>query len=74
MKAIVSQINEFQKHLFWFSNFPGAAILNNWDVPWLPYCFKRKALDVKNNNSNHNTSKLFKRVVPEKFESEKMGF
>ena len=32
MKAFVSEINEFQKRLFWFSYFPGAAILNNWRV------------------------------------------
>ena len=29
MKAFVSVISEFQKGLFWFSYFPGAAILNN---------------------------------------------
>ena len=44
MESFVSEINEFQKRLFWFSNFPGAAILNNCDVSWLPYCFKTKAL------------------------------
>ena len=44
MESFVSEINEFQKRLFWFSNFPGAAILNNCDVSWLPYCFKTKVL------------------------------
>ena len=29
MQAFVSRINEFQKRLCWFSNFPGAAVLNN---------------------------------------------
>ena len=31
-KAFVSEINNFQKRWFWFSNFPGVAILNNCDV------------------------------------------
>ena len=44
MESFVSEINEFQKRLFWFLNFLGAAILNNCDVSWWPYCFKTKAL------------------------------
>ena len=36
--------NEFQNHVFLFSNFLGAAILNNYDVKWLPFCYKSKAL------------------------------
>ena len=29
MESFVSEITEFQKRLFWFSNVLGAAILNN---------------------------------------------
>ena len=36
--------NEFQNRVFLFSNFLGAAILNNCDVKWLPFCCKAKAL------------------------------
>ena len=34
--------NEFQNRVFWFSNFPGAAILNNCYVSWLLYCSDTK--------------------------------
>ena len=43
MKAFVFEKNKFQKRLFWLSNFPGAAILNNCDVTWLPYCSETKS-------------------------------
>ena len=29
MEGFVSEINKFPKRLFWFWNFPGAAILND---------------------------------------------
>ena len=35
--------NEFQNRVFLFSNFPGATILNNCDVKWLPYCSDTKS-------------------------------
>ena len=38
MKVLVSELNQFQRHLFQFLNFQGAAILNNCD------CFKNKSL------------------------------
>ena len=43
MKAFVFEKNKFQKRLFWLSNFPGTAILNNCDVTWLPYCSETKS-------------------------------
>ena len=43
MKAFVFEKKKFQKRLFWLSNFPGAAILNNCDVTWLPYCSETKS-------------------------------
>ena len=36
--------NEFQNRVFLFLNFLGAAILNNCEVKWLPFCYKTKAL------------------------------
>ena len=39
--------NEFQNRVFLFSNFLGAAILNNCDVKWLPFCYKTKAICVR---------------------------
>ena len=36
--------NEFQNRVFLFSNFLGAAIFNNCDLKWLPFCYKTKAL------------------------------
>ena len=47
MKTFVSEKNEFQKRLFWLSNFPGAAILNNCDVSWLLDCSRTNALCVR---------------------------
>ena len=35
--------NEFQNRVFLFSNFLGAAILNNCDVSWLLYCSDTKS-------------------------------
>ena len=35
--------NEFQNREFLFSNFLGAAILNNCDVSWLLYCSETKS-------------------------------
>ena len=35
--------NEFQNRVFLFSNFLGAAILNNCDVSWLFYCCHTKS-------------------------------
>ena len=35
--------NEFQNRVFLFSNFLGAAILNNCDVSWLRYCSETKS-------------------------------
>ena len=35
--------NEFQNRVFLFSNFPGAAILNNCDMSWLLYCSDTKS-------------------------------
>ena len=35
--------NEFQNRAFLFSNFLGAAILNNCDVSWLLYCSDTKS-------------------------------
>ena len=35
--------NEFQNPVFLFSNFPGAAILNNCDMSWLLYCSDTKS-------------------------------
>ena len=37
------EINEFQNRVFLFSNFLGAAILNNFDVSWLLYCSETKS-------------------------------
>ena len=34
--------NEFKNRVFLFSNFLGAAILNNCDVSWLLYCSETK--------------------------------
>ena len=34
--------NEFQNRVFLY--FLGAAILNNCDMKWLPFCYKTKAL------------------------------
>ena len=39
--------NEFQNRVILFSNFPGAAILNNCDLKWLPFCYYTKALCVR---------------------------
>ena len=47
MKAFVFEKNKFQKRLFWLSNFPSAAILNNCDVTWLPYCSRTIALCIR---------------------------
>ena len=47
MKAFVFEKNKFQKRLFWLSNFLGAAILNNCDVTWLPYCSRTIALCIR---------------------------
>ena len=46
-KTFVSEINKFKNHLFLFSNFAGAAILNKWGVLQLPYCYNTKALCVR---------------------------
>ena len=46
-KSVCIQIKWIPKRLFWLSNFPGAAILNNCDVSWLPYCCKTIALCVR---------------------------
>ena len=71
LNAFVSEINEFQKRLSWFSSFPGVALLNNCEVSWLPYCFKTKAVCVcENNKGNRSTSQLFKMAAPGKFKSE----
>ena len=35
--------DEFQNRVFLFSNFLGAAILNNFDVSWLLYCSDTKS-------------------------------
>ena len=35
--------NEFQNRVFLFSNFLGAAILNNCDVSWWLYCSETKS-------------------------------
>ena len=36
--------NEFQNRVFLFSNFLGAATLNNCDMSWLFYCSDTKSL------------------------------
>ena len=38
-RVSIVEKNEFQNHVFLFSNFLGAAILNNCDVSWLPFCY-----------------------------------
>ena len=38
--------NEFQNRVFLFSNFLGAAILNNCDVSWLLYCSETKSFSL----------------------------
>ena len=47
MEWFVSEINEFQKRVFWFLNFQGAAILNNCDVLWLLFCICTKSFCFK---------------------------
>ena len=74
MGTFVSEIIKFQKRLFWFSNFPGAAILNNCDVSWLPYFFFKQKLFVQIPKSNHNMSQLFKMAAPRKFENQNKRF
>ena len=43
-RVSIVEKNEFQNPVFLFSDFLGAAILNNCDVKWLSFCFKTKAL------------------------------
>ena len=43
-RVSIVEKNKFQNRVFLFSNFLGAAILNNCDVSWLPFCYKTKAL------------------------------
>ena len=38
-RVSIVEKNEFQNRVFLFSNFLGAAILNNCDVSWLPFCY-----------------------------------
>ena len=47
MEWFVSEINQFQKRLFWFLNFLGAAILNICDVLWLLICICTKSFCFK---------------------------
>ena len=44
---------EFQNRIFLFSNFLGAAILNNCDVKWLPFCYETKALCLITKGQNY---------------------
>ena len=47
MIAFVSEKNEFQKRLFWLSNYPDAAILNNCDVTCCPIVLTQRAIVVE---------------------------
>ena len=38
-RVSIVEKNEFQNRIFLFSNSLGAAILNNFDVKWLPFCY-----------------------------------
>ena len=53
--------NEFQNRVPLFSNFLGAAILNNRDVSWLLYCFDTKSvcLITKWHGNFENKNKRF---------------
>ena len=61
--VLILETNEFQNRVFLFSNFLGAAILNNCDVSWLLYCSdtKRFCLTTK---GQPFASQLFKKAAP----------
>ena len=65
--------NEFQNRLFLFSNFPGAAILNNCDVNGSPFVIRQK-LSVSEQWSSQDTSQLFKMAAPRKSENKSTRF
>ena len=60
--------NEFQNRVFLFSNFLGAAILNNCDVSWLLYCSDTKSFCLI------TKGQLLKMAAPGNFENKSKRF